>query len=110
MYANRADGALKDRLLRPSSERSLVLERVTLIDGTGAEPQPNTTLLIQGGTIRRIARNGSDMPSDAERLEVAGSFVTPGMIDCHVHLTGLRTRDPFRRKLEIEKVDAHWRP
>ena len=58
----------------------------TLIDGTGAEPVRNATVLIEGDTIRAVNSNG-EVPRDAEVIDAAGMTVMPGMIDCHVHLT-----------------------
>jgi imidazolonepropionase-like amidohydrolase len=56
-----------------------------LIDGTGADPVENATLVIEGQTIARVERGG-EVPRDAEVIDAAGMTVMPGMIDCHVHL------------------------
>lgn len=58
----------------------------TLIDGTGADPVRNATLVIEGDTIRSVGANG-DVPRDAHVIDASGMTVMPGMIDCHVHLT-----------------------
>jgi imidazolonepropionase-like amidohydrolase len=62
-----------------------VVRAGTLIDGTGADPIRNATLVIEGTTIARVDANG-DIPRDAEVIDAAGMTVMPGMIDCHVHL------------------------
>jgi imidazolonepropionase-like amidohydrolase len=56
----------------------------TLIDGTGAGPVRNATVLIEGTTITAVNANG-DVPRDAEVIDATGMTVMPG-IDCHVHL------------------------
>ena len=56
-----------------------------LIDGTGADPVPGATILV--GEDGRIQRVGPDVspPAGASVLDVDGSTVMPGLIDCHVH-------------------------
>src|SRR5690242_8367899 len=57
----------------------------TLIDGTGAEPVRNATLVIEGDTIVDAKRDG-EVPGDAQVIDASHLTVMPGMIDCHVHL------------------------
>lgn len=59
----------------------------TLIDGTGADPAPNTTIVIEGERIERVGA-GIEPPRDAEIIDAGGRTVMPGLIDCHVHLYG----------------------
>jgi imidazolonepropionase-like amidohydrolase len=64
----------------------LAITGATLIDGTGAEPVHNATVLVEGDRITAVGR-GLDIPRDAEVIDAAGATLMPGMIDCHVHLT-----------------------
>lgn len=57
----------------------------TLIDGNGAEPLRDATVVIEGDTITAVNANG-DIPRGAEVVDASGMTVMPGMIDCHVHL------------------------
>jgi imidazolonepropionase-like amidohydrolase len=66
-----------------------VLVGVTVIDGTGAAPRANQTIEIRDG---RLAAVRPTEPGDRATLDVAGSFVTPGLIDVHVHLPTDRDR------------------
>jgi len=63
------------------------ITNATLIDGTGTDPVPNATVLIEG---ERITAAGAKLspPADAEVIDARGRTVMPGMIDCHVHLWG----------------------
>jgi imidazolonepropionase-like amidohydrolase len=66
---------------------ALVLEDVTVIDGTGAAPRPGMTIVISEGRIAALFPTaGGTPPAGATRLDVAGRFVMPGLIDAHVHL------------------------
>jgi len=58
----------------------------TLIDGTGADPVDNATVVIDNdGRIAEVGA-GASVPSDAQVLDVGGATVMPGLIDAHVHL------------------------
>jgi imidazolonepropionase-like amidohydrolase len=61
-----------------------VLRGASLIDGTGRDPRPGTTLVIDG---RRLVSVGSGPPpSGATVIDVGGRTVIPGLFNCHVHL------------------------
>ena len=58
----------------------------TLIDGTGAAPIANATVVTRDGKI--LAAGPSDkvkVPSDVQRIDVAGKYIIPGLWDMHAH-------------------------
>ncbi|WP_303699048.1 amidohydrolase family protein [Brevundimonas naejangsanensis] len=57
-----------------------------LIDGTGAAPHSGTTILVQGERILAIQPDAAAAPQGAERVDVSGLHVLPGLIDSHVHI------------------------
>jgi imidazolonepropionase-like amidohydrolase len=63
------------------------ITNATLIDGTGADPLPKATALIEGERITAVGANVS-IPQDADVINAGGRTLMPGMIDCHVHLWG----------------------
>ena len=56
----------------------------TLIDGTGGAPVPNAVVLINGN---QIVAAGADIaiPEGTEVVDASGKWITPGLIDAHVH-------------------------
>jgi adenine deaminase len=67
--------------------RIVVLDNVTIIDGTGAPARPRMSIVVQGDRIIGIHEYGTrPAPAGAVALDVAGKYVIPGLIDAHVHL------------------------
>ena len=59
---------------------AVALEHVRVIDGTGAAPKENQTLFIVNGKIAAQA------PADAQKLDLSGRTVMPGLVGMHDHL------------------------
>jgi imidazolonepropionase-like amidohydrolase len=80
------------------------LAHVTVIDGTGAPPRPDRTLLLQGGRIAaELPSDSAEVPAGAELMDLHGRWVIPGLIDTHVHLA----TDPSagdRRELVVQRL------
>src|SRR5688500_10431694 len=73
---------------RAAPGRPLVLEDVTVIDGTGAPPAAHRTVVVEGGRVAAVYAAGTRVaPAHADVRRLAGHFVTPGLIDAHVHVT-----------------------
>lgn len=65
---------------------SLAIVNGTVIDGSGEDPRPNMTVLIQDGRITALGRtNQIEIPRGTTTLDAQGSSVLPGLIDTHVH-------------------------
>ena len=57
---------------------------VTLIDGTGADPVADASLVIEDGRIASVGRLEA-LPQGAEVIDASGMTLLPGLIDSHVH-------------------------
>jgi imidazolonepropionase-like amidohydrolase len=69
------------------SEPVVALTNVTVIDGTGAAPKPNQTIVIENGRIAEVGASSSvKVPSGARTMDLAGSTVIPGLVGMHDHL------------------------
>jgi imidazolonepropionase-like amidohydrolase len=72
---------------KPQAE-AIVLTGVTLIDGTGAAPRPDMSIVIRAGRIVDLFPSSSrSLPAGARVLSFSGKWVIPGLIDAHAHLT-----------------------
>src|SRR5580704_3549337 len=73
----------------PSSKEPAmkILKNVRLIDGTGAAPVKDATIIVDGERIAAVTtQSQADFPADAEIIDCAGMTVLPGLIDCHDHM------------------------
>jgi imidazolonepropionase-like amidohydrolase len=64
-----------------------VLQGFTLIDGTGRAPVPGSAVIFDGGRITWVGlATKLKIPAGATVVDLNGKFVTPGLIDNHVHV------------------------
>jgi imidazolonepropionase-like amidohydrolase len=53
------------------------------------DPIPDGVLLVEDGTILAVGpRDAVPIPADAERRDLAGAVIMPGLVDTHSHLGG----------------------
>ncbi|MEV0649633.1 amidohydrolase family protein [Phytomonospora sp. NPDC050363] len=58
----------------------------TVVDGTGALPKTDQTLVVRGDRIVALGpRERTPVPRGARIVEVAGKYVIPGLFDSHAH-------------------------
>jgi len=65
----------------------VALTHVRVIDGTGAAPKEDQTLIIRDGNIVALgAARSTRVPEGAQILDLAGKSVIPGLVMMHEHL------------------------
>ncbi len=70
----------------PAPPSVLALTDGLLIDGTGAAPVPDATVLIEGDRIAAVGTSASvAVPAGARTIDLAGATILPGFINAHVH-------------------------
>lgn len=62
----------------------IVLENARIFDGYSADCAEGMSVVIEGDCIREISDRSVTAP-DAQRIDVAGKTLMPGLIDLHVH-------------------------
>ncbi len=65
---------------------TIVLKNAFLIDGTGREPIPDSTLIVAEGKIQEISPRGGNQDSGRQVIDLKGKTLMPGLIDAHVHV------------------------
>jgi imidazolonepropionase-like amidohydrolase len=86
LFALAGCSKIRDRL-GVAEDRVIALEGATLIDGAGGAPKPDALIIIRNGHIETVARvNEIPIPRNAERINLTGKTIIPGLIDAHAHV------------------------
>jgi imidazolonepropionase-like amidohydrolase len=68
----------------------LALTNALIVDGTGATTALPATLLIEGSLVAAVGpASETAIPGGCTVIDVGGRTVLPGLIDGHMHLTGM---------------------
>src|SRR5690606_13743315 len=87
----------------------IALTGARIIDGSGAPPLENGTIVIADGRISAIGATDSvTIPDRARRIALPGRTIMPGLINAHGHVSGVRglesghyNAENLRRQLDL---------
>ena len=94
---------------KSSSHKQIAIRAGTLIDVRTGTTTSNAVILIQDDLITKVGA-GLPIPTGTDVIDLAGSTVLPGLIDCHTHITsqsGNYYEDIFRKSPIDVAVAAH---
>jgi hypothetical protein len=78
-------------------EPSIALRHVEIIDGTGAAPRSDQTVLIENGKIAAVGpASTTSIPASVPVRDYPGYAVLPGLVGMHDHLFYTASRDAQR--------------
>ena len=81
-----------------------VIHAGTLLADADQAPKQRQSILVKAGRIAAITAGFVEPPGGAHVIDLKDKFVLPGLIDCHVHLTG--QFGPGYRLRVVEDSDA----
>lgn len=74
--------------MMPEEERPTVLFASAMFCATGRELVENAVVVVRKDRIEAAGSAGAvDVPQDAERVDLPGHTLIPGLIDAHTHMT-----------------------
>ncbi|HLN13274.1 MAG TPA: amidohydrolase family protein, partial [bacterium] len=98
---------LHEKLVYLARDTTTVVTGGRLIDGTGAPPVENATVVIRGDRIAAVGP-AARVPVPAEpgvrTIDARGKTVLPGLIDSHVHFTGDTGRSALERYIPANEA------
>jgi imidazolonepropionase-like amidohydrolase len=71
----------------PARADSMVIDHVTLIDGTHA-PQADMTVAVDGERITTVTPTAIARGLKGRHIDARGKYLIPGLMDVHIHLRG----------------------
>src|ERR1043165_7634561 len=76
-----------DRQFIRTDAKLIALTHVRMIDGTGAEPKGDQTIIISDGKIQSVQPAATaKIPPNAQTLDLNGYTVLPGLVGMHNHM------------------------
>ena len=94
-----------------ASAPPVALTHVRIVDGTGAPPIEDATLVMQGDHILAVGKD-VDIPKDAKVLDRSGDTALPGIISDHSHVgqyEGVTTGSQFYTRANIMAALGQYR-
>ena len=80
----------------------------TLVDGTGASPVSDAVVLVRAGKIDCAGPRAScRIPKGVDVEDVKGTWITPGLIDAHVHFSQTGWADGRPDALDVRKTHPY---
>lgn len=73
-------------VVAPALGAELVIEQVTVVSPQLAAAQPKQNVLIRDGRIVSVSPKPVSATAGAVRIDGRGKFLTPGLMDSHVHV------------------------
>src|SRR5260370_4085019 len=83
----------------------VVIKNATVIDGTGKDPQPNMSILLENGRISQIGAQVT-VPPKAQIIDASGKYIIPGLIDTRVQLNSSPASRLYRSEVGEEQRTA----
>ena len=90
----------------PATAKDLVVHAGHLIDGVGAKPRDNVSILIHDDRITGV-QDGFVTPAGADVIDLSTATVLPGLIDMHDHITSAYTgKNPIAERVTHSDIDT----
>jgi imidazolonepropionase-like amidohydrolase len=80
--------ALTQKTISGAEDAYLVIVGGTLVDVRTGDERRNTTIVVRGNRIAKVAVAGDvEIPKNAQLIDARGKWILPGLIDMHSHVS-----------------------
>jgi imidazolonepropionase-like amidohydrolase len=83
------------------SVESLALVNATIFVGDGSILEKAVVLVEKGRIVKVSKLHSTTIPAGFSRIDLEDLFLMPGLIDAHLHLTGMRSGDSIKEHLLV---------
>jgi len=85
--------------------KTILLKNATLIDGEATVKPRQASVLLKDGIIKAVyATAPKSLKADVEVIDCTGKFISPGLMDSHVHLATLDLSDEKKARSITDSV------
>ena len=95
------DGGPPDDAI-PSADGYVAYSGATIWDGTGSPTQTGTSLIVRDGRVVGIS---AIVPDNADIIDLDGSWIVPGFINAHGHVSGRWADDAVTNATDRVRAD-----
>ena len=88
----------------PASAQKILLTNATIIDGDAKMKPYIGNVLINNGNIELVSNKKITSKGNTIVLDCSGKYITPGIIDAHVHLATVLDNDIVKSKLTTDSI------
>ena len=93
-----------------AAQQTTALLGATLLDGTGRDPVKDAAVVIRGDAVACAGtRAACPVPQGAKTVDLAGHFITPGLVDSHVHFSQTGWADGRPDSLDVRGTHPYER-
>jgi len=98
-------GAAATAPVAESFPASIALVGATVVDGTGAPPRTDAVVVLSHGRIACVGpKETCSFPDPTIEIDLHGKWVTPGLVDAHVHFSQTGWADGRPDSLDVRDL------
>ncbi|GKT91144.1 amidohydrolase [Colletotrichum tofieldiae] len=110
-WADSAD-AIPEKLIKPwklPKQNTYLFVNANVVDTVEGVIIENTTVRISTGLIENVGGESANAPGDAIVVDLQGRYVSPGLIDCHVHVSSVPGEAGLNGGFNMDATVSHLR-
>jgi len=90
--------------LSTQAQDNILLQNATIIEGTSQKAPYKGSVWIENGKIKKVFRKTAKTPNGTTVIDCTGKYITPGLIESHVHLATIDLSDMASARSKTDKI------